>query len=159
MLSRRGFRTLTKVIHLPWQALDVEFTDACTRCGNCLTACPEHIIVKGSGGFPQIDFKLGECTFCAACVEACEVPVLFDRQRVAFHHTVNINDQCLPHRGIACQSCADVCEPNAIQFRWNDRRLREPAIDNNLCNRCGACVAVCPSDAISLSFTTEQVTT
>ena len=67
--ARRAFlrgRPGRKSIHvqLPWLAT-LSFVDDCTRCGECLAACPEKIIVRSTGGFPSIDFAKGECTFCA----------------------------------------------------------------------------------------------
>jgi ferredoxin-type protein NapF len=67
--SRRGFfrgRPRPKAeIRPPWALAESLFTDCCTRCNDCIDACPEQIIVIGDGGYPTIDFKRGECTFCA----------------------------------------------------------------------------------------------
>ena len=69
-LSRRGLlrgrlTTPKPGVQLPWSVSWDEFITDCTRCGDCLTACPEQILVKGDGGFPTVDFLRGECTFCA----------------------------------------------------------------------------------------------
>ncbi len=51
----------------PWT--DASFTEVCVRCGDCIDACPENILFKGDGGFPQIRFENEGCTFCQ---DACE---------------------------------------------------------------------------------------
>ena len=56
----------------PWALAEPAFLEACTRCDACRAACPEGILVRGSGGFPLVDFQRGECTFCGRCAAACE---------------------------------------------------------------------------------------
>ena len=51
-------------IRPPWSVNEADFTDKCTRCGDCILVCETQIIVKGDGGFPEIQFDKGECTFC-----------------------------------------------------------------------------------------------
>jgi Fe-S-cluster-containing dehydrogenase component len=46
-----------------------------------------------------------------------------------------------------CQACADVCPHQALQFG-----SAGPAIDGDLCQRCGACTAACPVGALERSF-------
>ena len=55
-------------IRPPWSVNEEDFTDKCTRCGDCILVCETQIIVKGDGGFPEIQFDKGECTFCQKCV-------------------------------------------------------------------------------------------
>lgn len=60
----------------PWAAAYARFIDLCTRCGDCLRACPGGILVSGAGGFPNVGFGHGACTFCGDCVRACEAGAL-----------------------------------------------------------------------------------
>ena len=61
--SRRGFfrgRPRPKAENRPpWALAEALFVDRCTRCNDCLSACPEHILVASDGGFPTVDFKRG----------------------------------------------------------------------------------------------------
>ncbi|MET0067576.1 MAG: ferredoxin-type protein NapF [Candidatus Thiodiazotropha sp.] len=140
-------------IRPPWSKPEAVFTDVCERCGDCIQRCPEQILVKGYGGFPQVDFSLGACTFCHACVEACRYPV-FESADAAlvtpWQLEVSITQDCLSTRGIVCRSCADACERAAIRFQLQTRGRSIPHVLDSHCSGCGECFAVCPSQAISI---------
>ncbi|MCL7944245.1 ferredoxin-type protein NapF [Marinobacter sp. ATCH36] len=150
-LARRAFlrsgKPLASEHRPPWTGED--FVDACVRCGDCINACPEGILQKGDGGFPQIHFNHDGCTFCQECVHACDEPV-FDLARDAFQWRAGIRDNCLAKAGIHCQSCQDACDTEAISFRYSVGQVPRPEVDAGSCTGCGACVAVCPQDAIDL---------
>ncbi|HRE18852.1 MAG TPA: hypothetical protein PLW86_17585, partial [Rhodocyclaceae bacterium] len=74
-LARRQFlraRTTTVPAPLrpPWVVDEAAFTAACTRCGDCLGACPTGLLHAGPGKFPVADFNRGHCTFCGDCSRA-----------------------------------------------------------------------------------------
>lgn len=140
----------------PWT--DESFTEACVRCGDCIDACPENILFKGDGGFPQIHFEHEGCTFCQECVRACDEPV-FDLAREAFSWRAAIRDNCLALANIHCQSCQDACEPDAIRFTPSPGHVPTPQVALDDCTGCGACVAVCPQDAIELARPVEKENT
>lgn len=143
----KGGRPVANEQRPPWTSDD--FVDSCTRCNNCITACPEGILQKGDGGFPRIAFEHDGCTFCEECVRACDAPV-FDLSREAFRWRADIRDSCLAKSNIHCQSCQDACETEAIRFLYSPGRVPHPEVDVDSCTGCGACVAVCPQDAIGL---------
>lgn len=132
----------------PWAHAELSFVDACTRCGDCLAACPEKILVAADGGFPEIDFTRGGCTFCGECVSACAAGAL-SREASTRAIVARVDDGCLAGRGVHCQSCRDVCEPEAVRFEYR-HSVPVPQIDFDACSGCGACVASCPADAISM---------
>lgn len=134
----------------PW-ALRNGFTDACTRCGACIEACPEGLIVQGDGGYPEIDFKLGECTFCGACADACPEGA-FDRAGEPWDLVASVVGRaCLSERGIVCRSCRDACPASAIAFTLRPGGSASPGIDRDACTGCGACLSACPADAVSMT--------
>jgi ferredoxin-type protein NapF len=76
MVSRRqflrgNFKSGQAPQRPPWALAEALFINACSRCGDCVPACPTRIIVIVRG-FPEVDFKRGECTFCGACAAACK---------------------------------------------------------------------------------------
>ena len=156
-LSRRGlFRgklsARTPEVQLPWSIPWSDFVADCTRCGDCLAACPEQILVKGDGGFPIVDFQLGECTFCTECVSACKQPLFRLTTEVAWDYVAHIEAGCLALGQVYCQRCQDSCEPRAIGFSPRLGQVPTPVIDADRCNGCGACVADCPVGSIKISM-------
>ena len=151
-LGRRGFLTgrrksLPDSIRPPWSR-EASIAAACTGCGACVPACPQHIITLDRDSRPALAFETAECSFCGACAQACPEPV-FDLAIAAFPHGVAIGTQCFAQRGIVCQSCGDACPESAIRFR---PRLGGPALPEvaaDRCSGCGACFAACPASAMS----------
>ena len=137
----------------PWAYADSQFSGLCTRCGECLKACPEKILVKGQGGFPQVDFNRGECTFCQACLTACQEGALSADNSPAWSVKAALEDSCLAYRGVACMTCAEQCEAEAIHFQPRIGGVPFPIIDMDTCTGCGACYKPCPSSSIRLRYT------
>ena len=152
-LSRRGlFRGRLSApkagIQLPWSVSWDEFVADCTRCGDCLAACPEQILVNGEGGFPVVDFQRGECTFCTECVTVCKAPLFRPTSESPWHYKAHIEANCLATAQVFCQRCQDSCEQQAIRFSPQLGRVPTPSIHTESCNGCGACVADCPVGSI-----------
>ncbi|GAD79915.1 iron-sulfur protein NapF [Vibrio ezurae NBRC 102218] len=141
---------------LPWAKIDAEFINGCTQCGQCLQACEANIIIKGSGGFPSIDFNKGECTFCQKCVQACPENIFRSTEEPAWNITAKINETCLASQNVECRTCTDECELSAIQFTFSVGHVPQPKLDSQLCNGCGACLSVCPVTAISMTDCNED---
>ena len=134
----------------PWALAEQAFLDACTRCAACVPVCPTQIIVVVRG-YPEVDFKRGECTFCGECVAACKDRALVRDGREPWTIKAQVADNCLARRGVECRVCGDPCPVTAIRF---SPRLGGPPVaevDTALCTGCGACVAPCPVAAISLT--------
>ncbi|ABV86770.1 ferredoxin-type protein NapF [Shewanella pealeana] len=146
---RRLFnRKKNDAVRPPWVKLSIEFTDECTRCNKCISACETQIIVKGDGGFPEVDFKIDECTFCQECANACPENLFEDTDTTPWQVKAKIQDSCMAYQGIWCQSCKDSCDSRAISFTLAVGKAPLPQIDTEACTGCGACVAPCPSGAI-----------
>ncbi|MDF2155314.1 ferredoxin-type protein NapF [Vibrio sp. CAU 1672] len=141
---------------LPWLANRADFTDMCTRCGQCIEACETQIITIGDGRFPEIDFSRGECTFCYQCADACPESLFLPKAETPWQAKAVIADSCLAKQNVECRSCGEMCATMAIKFRPEIGTVAQPSITLNECNGCGACVSVCPASSISVSNITAE---
>lgn len=154
-VSRRGFlrgRPRPKAeIRPPWALAEAAFIDRCTRCNDCLPACPQAILIAGDGGYPTVDFSRAECTFCGECVKVCRPQALLrDNDRTPWAIKALISDLCLARRGVECRVCGDFCDVRAIRFTPRLGGSPLPEIATGQCTGCGACLAPCPSQAIAI---------
>ncbi len=141
----------------PWALAEVDFLQACTRCDDCLRVCPERLIQRGEGGYPQVDFSAAHCSFCGDCVAHCEPQALRkmdadDAVRAPWKLWPQVSAACLLQKQVACRSCGDLCDAKAIQFILVAGRggIPQMQIHTEDCTGCGACVAPCPTQAIAL---------
>jgi ferredoxin-type protein NapF len=151
--GRRAFLGLRaepadRAIRPPWSSAG-SIAEHCTGCGDCVAACPEHILIADRNGKPEVDFDRGGCTFCGACADSCAAPVFRRDQAPAWRVTVTISERCLPRRGILCESCRDACAESAIRFTRAAGHAPVPEVALQRCTGCGACVSICPERAIS----------
>ncbi|WP_146076412.1 ferredoxin-type protein NapF [Rhizobium grahamii] len=149
-ISRRAFlrgQVAPSPIMLP-PGVSYSSLDHCTGCNRCVKRCPTSII-RLVAGVPSVDLSVGECTFCRACLDVCPQPV-FDATRFRFDHVAEVSGSCLATRGIACQSCGETCPEHAIRFKPRIGGPFQPVIEAATCTGCGACLQVCPVDAISM---------
>lgn len=136
----------------PWAGAEAAFVAACTRCCDCINACPQHILILDREARPTVDFGRGECTFCGKCADAC-VPRALDKQEGAppWRLKAQIQSSCLAKSNVVCRACGDACAVQAIRFRPAVMTAAQPEVDAGLCTGCGACYAPCPVQAIRLA--------
>lgn len=134
----------------PWTD-EARIRGACTACGACVEACPEAILTRDADGRPALALDGGACSFCGACAEACPAPV-FDSDRVPpWPVAAAVGGGCLLDLGIDCRICTDACDTEAIRFDPGRRPVGAVRVEPAACTGCGACVSVCPADAITLA--------
>lgn len=157
MVSRRNFlrgrfRGQGPALRPPWALAEALFLSACTRCGECVSACPERII-RLEGGYPVVDFSDRGCSFCGACAKACTHGALQDSELQIWPWAIKatIGTGCLAARGTECRTCGDHCSVTAIRFSPRVGGPPVPEIDSNACTGCGACVAPCPAGAVVIA--------
>ena len=151
---RGRFHDRRPALRPPWTSEERLHRD-CTACGDCISACPEEILLAGDGGLPEVDFAAGSCTFCMTCAKACAEGIFDLSAPEPWPYKANIADHCLAHRRVTCQSCGDSCDARAIGFPLEAGRVPAPKIDPELCTGCGACVAVCPVEAVQIAYPGE----
>ncbi len=157
----------------PWAIPEEYFVDFCTRCDKCVDVCFDELIVKGRGGFPQMDFNRGGCDFCEDCLNVCEtsalkkIPInteaaLASKNRAEasapesylppWHIKANIDlANCLSMNATICRSCGESCDDEAIKFDLKLGGIAEPKLNIEHCTGCGACFTVCPVHAVTLT--------
>lgn len=136
----------------PWSISEQNFINICNSCGDCIEACPTHIIKWGRGQLPVINFDYGECLFCYECAQQCVTGALIIHpDEKPWDVIASINEaQCLSYNNIACQVCSDPCQDRAIKIIPSIGGISIPHIDNSSCSGCGACKALCPANAITM---------
>jgi len=161
-------------IRPPWAKPELEFVLACSRCGDCIEACPHKLIfpLQASYGVdvaatPALDVLSGGCHLCEdwPCVTACEPDALFfpqvepetgtegeqevlPRQFPKLAHAEINSADCLPYQGPECGACEGSCPvPDALV--WDDTR---PRINMAYCVGCGLCRAACIADPSAVSL-------
>jgi len=142
----------------PWALAEVDFVDRCNGCGDCITACPDKLIVAGRGNLPRMDFSRGGCDFCEACLSACPIGALFqdvESRKSPWKIKASIQPACLSLNAVICRSCGEVCDERAIRFNLELGGVAKPLLDADQCTGCGACFAVCPVTAVTLCSINE----
>lgn len=150
---RRGRAQQTMAMRPPWTD-EQAVVECCTRCGECADACPERIVTMRDGGFPTIEFSAGSgtCTFCGQCALACADGVFDTARDPAWKVKALIESgNCLAESGVHCECCRDICDQGAIRFRPRLGAPPAPSLTSDACTGCGACIAVCPKGAITVS--------
>ena len=121
----------------------------CSSCSACISACPEAILRAGPAGTPVIDFATNACTFCRACADACSEDV-FDLTARPWSVVAQIQPACLLNQGVSCRTCTDACEVSAMRFKLRAGSMGQVDVDADTCTGCGACVGMCPVNAIAI---------
>lgn len=147
--SHPARRRTIPVLRPPGAIHESAFLAGCTRCNECITACPYDAIVhapartREAAGTPMVDPDRQACLMCAdfPCISACEPQVLSPRVTVAMGTAKVIAQTCLAHQGTTCTACSEQCPvPDAIEVVNG-----KPAVREEICTGCGVCRYVCPA--------------
>ena len=167
----RIMQQASRYIRPPFAIDEIDFLTKCTRCHDCIEACPHQTIFPLSAKLgieivstPALDLINGACHLCEdwPCVAVCEPEALKipetenSEDDIVYEQCsphlaeVHINpDVCLPYMGPECGVCGSVCPvPGAIS--WD---LSKPQINMDICTGCAICRQSCITDpkAITIS--------
>lgn len=150
-------------IRPPGARIEEEFLNTCSRCGNCVHACPvEAIHLDHSGalgkGAPFIDPDTSACVMCEGlqCVNHCPSGALLPitAEQVDIGTAVWNEITCLRTAvGEQCTMCVDHCPvgPRAIEVLENRIVVHESG-----CTGCGSCQHHCPTSPRSITITPKS---
>jgi MauM/NapG family ferredoxin protein len=141
---------------------EVGFLAACTRCGDCVRACPVQAIITApmtaglAAGTPYLQLDRQACVACTnmPCVEACPTEALtpppngwagYRLAELEFHP-----ERCITFRGTACQACADACPIGAAALSMDEGG--HPVLRREGCVGCGVCVRACVTHPSSFTL-------
>lgn len=151
-----------KVIRPPGARDSLSFNTLCSRCGNCIRACPTRIIhpltlydLPLAWMTPVIRFEDGYCLeTCNVCSRVCPTGAieLFppEAKKNLFIGMAEISSEnCYLLNNRDCVKCREVCKYDAISYVPGTRiNTGVPVAEKSKCVGCGACAVVCPADCI-----------
>ena len=135
---------------------EAEFRLRCTRCGECVSACPVSAIridpiAQEGAGYPYIEVNEHPCVLCDGqpCMPACPSGAL---QIVPLADidmgSANWFDQtCRRTSGEDCTICVDDCPVGTAAIELLDGIIH---INEEGCTGCGVCQNHCPTDPRSI---------
>ncbi|TKS59762.1 MAG: hypothetical protein EWM72_01947 [Nitrospira sp.] len=123
---------------------DALFLERCTKCSDCIKACPPGAIVAHAhDGTPVIFADQSPCLLCEdfPCIAACATEALVPVDGVG---DVRMGIAAISHRlctaGQGCHACVSKCPTNALAMDFESLRLM---IVPEACVGCGMCELVC----------------
>ncbi len=120
------------------------FLERCTRCSDCIEACPPGAIVSEvSNGSPVIFANQIACELCEdfPCIAACATEALMP---VSNQFAVRMGVAKVAHRlctaGQGCHACVSKCPVEALSMDFDALRL---VVTQERCVGCGMCEQIC----------------
>lgn len=143
-----------------------KFTDRCTACSLCVSACPTKVLqpsVKeyGFAGImqPRMDYHSGFCNYeCTICTDICPtgaiMPLVLEAKKLTqIGKAVFIKDNCIVNtERTACGACSEHCPTKACSMVPFEGTLVIPEVIDEICIGCGACEHACPTKPYKAIF-------
>ena len=119
------------------------FLERCTKCSDCIKACPHESIVIHQDGTPVIYPDQMPCYLCddTPCIAACATEALLP---VVSVNEARMGVAVINHRlctaGQGCHACVSKCPTDALTMDFDAQRL---VVAVERCVGCGMCEHVC----------------
>ena len=139
----------------------------CTACQLCVTVCPNNVL-RPSTAFetfmqPFMSFERGYCRpECVKCSEVCPTGAIHkitkvEKSSIQIGHAVCVHERCVPIKDkLECDNCERHCPTKAITMvplvPGDDKSLKIPTVNEELCIGCGACETLCPARPLSAIY-------
>ncbi|MCB1877691.1 MAG: 4Fe-4S dicluster domain-containing protein [Chromatiales bacterium] len=114
-----------------------------------MSACEQKVVRLHNAdhalaGQPYLDFSENGCSLCGVCADVCPLGIDRDGLAPSLPAIDFRTDVCLTHNGVICLSCVGHCASRALRLQLGGRVV----LDEDNCIGCGACVSICPVEAI-----------
>jgi ferredoxin-type protein NapG len=144
----------------PGAVQEALFLERCTRCADCVKACPyECVAFHPLDGSPIIFPSTAPCQLCDSfpCIAACETDALLPvpgREGVKMGLAVVSHRDCTAAQG--CHACISQCPMNALVM---DVASLQVSVTAERCVGCGICQQVCQTvnDTIAVRVTPARM--
>ena len=120
------------------------FLERCTKCNDCVTACPPGAITAHpQDGTPVLFADQSPCLLCEdlPCIAACGTEALLPIEGI---NHVRMGMATVSHRlctaGQGCHACVSKCPTDAL---WMDVASLHLSVVKEACVGCGMCEMVC----------------
>jgi ferredoxin-type protein NapG len=132
------------------------FFERCTKCNDCVKACPHgSIVFHPQDGTPVIFADQSPCYLCEdlPCIAACATEALLPANEIG---DVRMGLAVVTHRvctaGQGCHACVSKCPTDALSMDFDTQQL---VVATSRCVGCGLCEQVCRTvnDRIAIKVT------
>jgi len=146
------------------------FTQACTACYLCVSACPTNVITPsfleyGITGLlqPLMNYHKSFCDYeCNICGKVCPTGAIFslpleEKKLIQIGEVKLVKEKCIVYVDKQnCGACGEVCPTHTINF-INKSNVLYPETDTQYCIGCGACEKACPTSPKSIVVRSNSI--
>jgi ferredoxin-type protein NapG len=142
---------------------EADFVATCTKCGQCVEACPYDTLKLATAGSdvaigtPSFEPREVPCYMCedTPCIEACPTGSLVQGTAIedARMGLAVLSDQenCIAFQGLRCEVCYRACpllgKALTLEFEPQERTGKHafflPVVHSEACTGCGVCEHAC----------------